>query len=177
MPREVSIERGSELGIPESQSEMNIFRALLHHPPLARLIHQFGQTLYAGYLTPRQRELIIMRVGWVTGSYYELSHHFPVALRSGLSNDELLRIRDWNYYAHWAAGDRALLHATDLTLSSTPLDDETWSACHRALGDVSRVIELLLTIGAWQMISGLLRTLEIPLESSIGVWPPGEPFE
>jgi hypothetical protein len=88
-----------------------------------------------------------------------------------------LRIRDWNYYATWAAGDRAMLHATDLTLSGTPLDDETWSACYRALGDVSRVIELLLTIGAWQMISSLLRTLEIPLESSISVWPPGEPFE
>ena len=55
--------------IPEALAELNIFRVLLHHPMLAgQLSGMLLSLLVRGKLDARLRELVIMRIGWATGS-------------------------------------------------------------------------------------------------------------
>ena len=50
---------------------------------------------------------------------------------------------------------------------------ETWTACGAALGNDAQVLlEVVGAIGTWTMVSGLLRTLEVPLEDDLSSWPP-----
>lgn len=77
--------RGS--AVPEYVSELSVFRVLLHHPTLARRFNDLlGQLLFRATLDARLRELVIMRVGWVTGSVYEWTQHcrLEVPLEEGV---------------------------------------------------------------------------------------------
>ena len=70
----------AEAGIPETMADLNVFRVLLRHPRLAGAVNTLLATLlWKSALDPRLRELVIMRIAWVTGSEYEgacLAHRF-----------------------------------------------------------------------------------------------------
>ena len=51
--------------------------------------------LWHGALDPRLRELVIMRIGWLTGCDYEWTQHWRVASRLGVPAEDLLGVRDW----------------------------------------------------------------------------------
>lgn len=74
-----------EAGVPNYMAELSIFQALLNHPRLARTFNDLLATmLWHGALDPRLRELVIMRIGWLTACDYEWTQHWRVA--SGLGS-------------------------------------------------------------------------------------------
>jgi alkylhydroperoxidase family enzyme len=161
-------------GVPDYMARLNIFRVLLRHPKLARAVHDLLATLlWDGRLDVRLRELVIMRIGWVTRSEYEWAQHWRVALGLGVSEDDVLAVRDWDQHEGFGPAERAVLGATDEALSTGMVSRETWAACEDALGDDAEVLlELVGAIGTWTLVSGLLRTLEVPLEDDLTSWPP-----
>lgn len=162
-----------EAGIPEAFAELNIFRALLHHPKLAGQIGGMLMTLlFGGKLDARLRELVIMRIGWATGSVYEWTQHWRIAKELGVEEAELLALRDWRAQPDWSELDRAVLSATDETLEAGAVSAETWAQCSRLLPGVEEQLELVAAIGTWRLISQLLRSLEVPLEEGVAAWPP-----
>jgi alkylhydroperoxidase family enzyme len=67
---------------------------LLNHPTLARAINDLLATmLWHGRLAPRLRELVIMRIGWVTACDYEWTQHWRVACGLGVPAGDLLAVR------------------------------------------------------------------------------------
>lgn len=165
--------RATELEIPESIAELSVFRTLLRQPKLAQRVNDLLLTLLiGGALDARLRELIIMRLGWATGSVYEWTQHWRVALQLGVSEEDVLAVRDWRAYAGWSDADRAILEATDETLEHGAISSETWAECVKHLPSHEQQLELVGAIGTWRMISQILRSLEIPLEEGIAPWPP-----
>jgi alkylhydroperoxidase family enzyme len=129
--------------------------------------------LWKGVLDARLRELIIMRIGWVTGSVYEWTQHWRVARLLDVPERDLLAVKDWRSAAHFGAAERAVLAATDETLRDGTISDETWAACQHALPrDPAVLVELVAAIGNWRLFSGLLRSLGVPLEDGVEPWPP-----
>lgn len=162
-----------DANIAEAIASLNIFRILLRHPKLAKQVNDLLMTLLLrGELDARLRELVIMRIGWSTGSVYEWTQHWRIALGLGVTEDDLLALRDWRAHTHWSDTDRAILSATDETLEHGAVSPETWAACEAALPSTEERLELLAAIGAWRMISQILRTLDVPLEAGINPWPP-----
>jgi alkylhydroperoxidase family enzyme len=173
LPQHVSRETAEQAGLPEAIADLNVFRALLHHPSLAKRVNDLLMTLlFRGRLDARLRELVIMRIGWATGSVYEWTQHWRVARQLGVSHEDLLAVRDWRDYTAWSAADRAVLAATDETLERGVISAETWAECAAVLPSVEEQLELVSAIGTWRMISQLLRSLEIPLEDGVPPWPP-----
>jgi len=162
-----------EAGVAEAVASLNIFRILLRHPKLAKQVNDLLMTLlFRGQLDARLRELVIMRIGWSTGSVYEWTQHWRIALGLGVTEEDLLAVRDWRAHTHWSPGDRAILAATDDTLEHGAVSAATWAECEAALPDVEERLELLGAIGAWRMVSQILRSLEVPLEEGVAAWPP-----
>ena len=64
-----------------------------------------------------------------------------------------------------------LLAATDETLAEGRVGDSTWAILKEKL-DEEACIDLLLVIGAWQMVSTLLRSSQMPLDPGAESWPP-----
>ena len=163
-----------EAGVPEYMADLNIFRVLFKHPKLARAFNDLlGQLLFRNTLDQRLRELLIMRIGWVTGSEYEWGQHWRVGKDFGVPADDLGAVRDWRSHDGWSDADRAVLAATDEILEAGAVSDETWAACVAHVeGGETALLELFMAIGGWRMVSGFLRSLQIPIEPFTESWPP-----
>jgi alkylhydroperoxidase family enzyme len=167
-----------QAGVPDYMAELSIFQVLLNHPPLARTINDLLATmLWHGRLDRRLRELVIMRIGWLTACDYEWTQHWRVACGLGVPAEDLLAVRDWRAYDGFGAAERAVLTATDEVVSNGAVSAQTWGACERDVSaDSAVLIELVTAIGAWRMIATILHSLEVPLEEDIASWPPdGQP--
>ena len=162
------------VGIAEAFSELSIYRVLLRHPQLARAIDKpLVQLLFRNTLDARLRELVIMRIGWLTACCYEWTQHWRVARDLGIEEADLLGVRDWDSHEAFGAAERAVLAATDETVREGRMTDETWDACRAALGDdTEALLELVAAIGWWRMIASLLENLRVPLEPGVSPWPP-----
>jgi len=173
LPIDQALEAAKTAGLSEGMARLSIFRVLLHHPKLAKQIQDLlFSLLFGAELDVRLRELLIMRIGWATGSVYEWTQHWRVALELGVEEADVLAVRDWKAHAHWSSIDRAVLTATDEVLADGMISAETWAACAEGLPRVEEQLELVAAIGTWGMISRILRSLEIPLEDGVEPWPP-----
>ena len=174
LPLDVAKAAADEAAVPDYMAELSIFQVLLNHPALARAINDLLATmLWHGDLDPRLRELVIMRIGWLTGCDYEWTQHWRVASRLGVSAEDMLGVRDWHGYDGFGPTERAVLAATDDVVRDGAVSAESWAACARELqGDTSVLIELVTAIGAWRMVASILDSLEVPLEEGVPSWPP-----
>lgn len=162
-----------EAGVPNYMAELAIFQTLLNHPALARALNDLLATmLWHGKLDSRLRELLIMRIGWLTGSVYEWTQHWRVAQGLGVSADDLLGVREWQDYPGFGPAERAVLAATDDVVRDGAVSAESWAACEREFSDPAILIELVTAIGAWRMVSSTLHSLAVPLEDGVQSWPP-----
>ncbi len=167
-------EAAEAVGVPDELSSRNIFRLLLRRPVLAKAVNDLLYSLLLhGTFDDRLRELVIMRIGWATGSDYEWTQHWTVAqIPFGVSTDDLLAVRDWQNSDRFGEVERAILAATDEALETGTLSEETWASCKRHLGDDDACIELVASLATWRFISQLARSLHIPVEDDVDSWPP-----
>jgi alkylhydroperoxidase family enzyme len=174
LSKEEAIKRAEEHGLPTQIAELNIFRVLLRHPVLAKEINSsLLMLLFIGNkLSHRARELIIMRLGWATGSEYEWSQHWPIAKDFGVDEPALLATRDWKNSSDLSDADKAVLAATDDTLENGFVSEATWQQIVANYGTVEEQLEILAAIANWRSISQILLSLEIPLDEGMESWPP-----
>ena len=73
--------------------ELNIFATLAHHPRLLKRWSDFGGVLlYGGKLPARERELLILRTGYLCQAPYEWGQHVTIGLAAGLTDEEIARV-------------------------------------------------------------------------------------
>ncbi len=174
LSREDAEKIAKELGIPEQVATLNIFRTLFHRPKTAKAINELlFSLLFESEIGHRRREFIILRIGWTTGSEYEWTQHWPLALQMfECTEEELLALRgDWRAATCFDATDRAVLTAVDELLETGDLCDATWKACFEGLGR-DAAIDLVTALGTWLLISKVARGLRVRLEEGVVGWPP-----
>jgi 4-carboxymuconolactone decarboxylase len=154
-------------------ADLNIFRVLLHRPKTAKALSDLlVSLLFGGELDDRLRELLIMRIGWSTGSDYEWTQHWSIAQNQfGCTEKDLLEVRDWRASEHFGEKEKLVLSAVDQLLETGDLAEETFGQCAERFGR-NATIELVTAVGAWRLVSKLTKALEIPLEEGIASWPP-----
>lgn len=174
LPPEEARAAAASVGLPEFVTDLNVFRTWLHHPELAKGINGLlGRLLLQGRLDARLRELIIMRVGWNTGSDYEWTQHWRISLMLGIPEEDLVAVRDWEASDRFGPAERAVLAATDETLRDGALGAQTWSLLQEHVSSEPEVLlEVVHVIGLWRMVSGVLRSLQVSLEDGVTSWPP-----
>jgi alkylhydroperoxidase family enzyme len=172
-PEEAS-RRAEQCGVPSYMTRLSVFRVWLHHPRLAKQLNDLlGALLFDARLDVRLRELIIMRLGWTTGSVYEWTQHWRIASDLGVPGADLVGVRDWQVHGAFGPAERAVLSAVDETIAHGRVSDPTWEVLQTHVSDDPEVLlEVLTAISAWQMVSVLLRSLEVPLDSGVPPWPP-----
>jgi len=171
---ELATAAATDAGIPPIVADLNVFRVWLHHPKLSRWFNDLLMgLLWDGSLEPRLRELVIMRCGWVTGSDYEWTQHWRIALGLKLDEADLVAVREWTGSDRFGPAERAVLAATDETIIDGAISAATWRACLDHVSDDHRVLlELVAAIGTWRMVASILRSLDVPLEDGVMSWPP-----
>ena len=172
LPVEEAKKRGAEVGVPEEMAEFSVFRMLLRHPPLAAAMYGLlAELMFRNELDARLRELVILRIGWRSGSVYEWTQHWRISRALEIPEEHLLAVRDWESSEVLGEADKAVLAAVDETLDTGAVAARTWDACARHLSSEA-LLELVTAIGHWRLYSSLLRTLQVPLEDGVEAWPP-----
>jgi alkylhydroperoxidase family enzyme len=160
-------------GLPPAAASRTVYRVLGNNPTVLNVVATQIQTLIRKNSLPhRLRELMIMRIGWVTGSVYEWTSHWRICMELGIPPDDVLAVRDWQASTRLSAADRTVLQAADETLAGKTICDETWAAITRHVTAPGQQVELVVDIANWVFASILLRNLKIPLEEGITPWPP-----
>jgi alkylhydroperoxidase family enzyme len=168
---EAALASGKAAGVPAQLSELSIFRVLLRRERLAKATSDLLLSLlFGGSLDARLRELVIMRIGWRTGSVYEWTQHWRVAVDLGVPESDLLAVREHDV-SSLGPIEQAVVRATDEALDGRRVSDATMASLRAELDD-DAVLELVAAIGTWSMISTVLRSLDVPLEDGVSPWPP-----
>jgi alkylhydroperoxidase family enzyme len=144
----------------------NIFRTLARHPGLFRKWLPFGGKLLNGKLPARERELAILRVGWLCQSEYEWGQHVPIGKRAGLTDDEIARIPKGAKAEGWSELDATILRATDELHQDACIGDATWARLAQEL-DEKQLIELVMSVGHYHLVSMALNTLGVQREEGV----------
>ncbi len=144
---------------------LNIFLTLARYPGLLRKWLPFGGKLLAGgKLTPRDRELIILRSAFRSDARYEWAQHVAIAGTAGLSTDEIRRVAKGPDAAGWNDDDAALLRAVDELHDDHCIGDTTWNALAARYG-TEQLIEIPMLSGHYAMLAGVLNSLGVQRET------------
>jgi 4-carboxymuconolactone decarboxylase len=150
---------------------LNIFRTLANHPALMKRWLVFGNhVLSKSTLAPRERELLILRIGWLCQAGYEWGQHVVIGKASGLTDEEIARIPKGPAAPGWSALDRALLRATDELHEDAFISDATWAELAGSLG-TEQLMDLVFTVGQYNLVSMALNTLGVQPEPGLAKLP------
>jgi alkylhydroperoxidase family enzyme len=143
---------------------MNVYRTLIRHPVLAQRFFVFGRYILSeSTLPPRDRELMILRVGWLCQSAYEWSRHTILARRVGLTDAEIRRIIEGPTAPGWSSFEATLLQAVDELHETTGISDATWTILGQRYSE-QQLMDLVFTVGEYTLVSMALNSFGVQLD-------------
>lgn len=139
----------------------NIHKTLINHPDLFRRWLVFANhVLGKSTLPAREREIVILRIGYLCRSGYEWGQHVLIGRRSGLSDDEIRRIKEGPDAPGWSEVDRLLLTATDELRADAHIGDATWRGLAQHFS-TQQLMDLVFAVGQYNLVSMALNTLGV----------------
>jgi alkylhydroperoxidase family enzyme len=146
---------------------INIFATLAHHPKLLRRWMVFAAHVLSKNTVPeRERELAILRVGWLCQSPYEWGQHVAIGKRCGITDAEIDAIAIGADHQNWSADDAAVLRAVDELHRDARIGDATWTVL-AARFDTEQLLDLVFTVGQYTLVSMVLNTCGVPLDDGV----------
>jgi alkylhydroperoxidase family enzyme len=142
----------------------NIFKVLAHHPKLVKRWTPFaGHILGKQTLPFRDRELLILRIGWLNQAEYEFAQHELIAKRGGVSDGDITRLKDGPKAAGWTEKEAALMQVADDLFDSSVVSDETWETCAKHYS-TEQLMDAVFTVGQYNLVSWALNSFGVPLD-------------
>ena len=164
-------EAQSVLGTTSLGPAVNIFRTFVRHPKLLKRWLVFGNhILFKSTLPARERELVILRTGWLCRAEYEWGQHVIIGKAVGLTDEEIERITHGPDAPGWDPFDATLLRATDELHEDYIVSDETWKALGERY-DTKQLMDLVFTIGQYTLVSMALNTFGVQLDPEVPGFP------
>ena len=149
---------------------LNIFRTLSQHSNLARRWMVFANHILGkSTLSARDRELLILRIGFLCQAEYEWGQHVAIARRIGMSDAEILSAKTGPDTPNLDELDRLLLQATDELHADAHVSDQTWAGLSEHYS-TQQLMDLVFTVGQYNLVSMALNSFGVQLDEGIGGW-------
>lgn len=144
--------------------QMHLFTTLGQHRLLfLSFLPYSGLLLNWGTLPKPDKELVILRVGHLRGSEYELQQHRRLARSRGVDNALQQRIFAGPDAEGLTDRHRTMLRAVDEFVTGRDISDETFAALSTHL-DRRQIIEFCALAGHYDAIAGMLASLRVPMD-------------
>ena len=170
LTEELHVIMGGGINSPAG-TPLNIFGTIAHHPKLLKRFMNFaGLFLNKGLLPAREREIVILRVGWNSQSVYEFGQHTVIGQRVGLSMVEIVELTKQSTEHQWSARDRALIAMSDELCADNCVSTTTWEEL-QAFWNEAELVELVMVAGTYRLVSGFLNTMGVELDVDTPGWP------
>jgi alkylhydroperoxidase family enzyme len=150
---------------------LNIFATLARHPKLLKRWLVFGgHVLGKSTLSPRARELIILRTGYRCKSEYEWGQHVLIARQVGISDAEILRVVAGPDATGWDPFEVLLLQAADELHDEQTISNGTWDGLAEKY-NVQQMMDVVFTIGQYTLVSMALNAFGVQRDEGVEGFP------
>ena len=138
-----------------------LYRVLLNSAPLARGWEAlFTAIRNRASLPARLRELAILRIAGLNRARYEFDAHVPYARKAGVSDEAIVALGNGIVSGALAPLDRLVLELTDAMTRDIEVPDALFERVREHF-DAEKLVELVATIAAYNMVSRFLVAMRI----------------
>jgi 4-carboxymuconolactone decarboxylase len=157
---------------------LHIYRTLAHDPEAMKAFLEWGGYILSkrSGLAPREREIVILRTGWLCKSGYEWTQHERIGRKAGLNDAEIVGIKQGAAAAVWSEADRALIKAADELHADQFITSATWAELEKHFDQKQRT-DLIFTAGQYTLVSMFLNSVGVQVEASQSLDPDLEAYE
>lgn len=146
----------------------NVMGTLGHHWEAAKkfnvwAFHVMGKT---STLSPREREILILRIGWLCQAEYEWGQHVIIGKAAGLTDEEIARIKLGPDAPGWDPFDALLLRATDELHKDAFISDATWNGLAKRYNR-QQMMDVVFAVGQYNLVSMVLNTMGVQLDKGV----------
>jgi hypothetical protein len=99
---------------------------LSHYEKLFEHWDPFGAAIFNGELSARHREVLILRMAWLTKCRFQGAYYEVPAARAGLISGDIDAILEGSDSAALSSWDRVLVSVVDQLREHATIDDATW---------------------------------------------------
>lgn len=142
---------------------LNLYRGMLHAGPTFVGLLRFSEGLQQHTLTRRLRELVILRIAFMTGSRYEIHQHRTVAALLGITEAEIAAVEAGSDFSIFDEREQDLLRFAGEVNADIRASDESFEAVRRHF-DERQLVEIVLLAGYYGMLARFLETFDIDPE-------------
>lgn len=140
---------------------LNIFKTLANHPDLMRRWLVFANHVLGKSTLPfRERELLILRIGYLCRAGYEWGQHVLIAQAGGVSDEDIRRVKEGPDAPGFSDLDRLLMRATDELHEDAHVSDATWQALSEHF-DTKQMMDIVFTVGQYNLVSMALNSFGV----------------
>lgn len=148
---------------PREQPIHTFFATLAHQPAFFEAYMQLGITaMGSATLGLRERELLILRTGWLCGAPYQFGEHVISGKAAGLDGDDIERIKQGSSASGWSDADRSLLAAAEELHADAMISEATWASLAAWLAP-GELIELMMIVGHYHLTAFIQNSLRFGL--------------
>ena len=127
-------------------------RMLAKHPGLFRSQMDTGKLFFNGLIAPRERELAVLRIGWLAGAPYEWGEHVKISQRYGVTSEEIERAIIGSAASGWSEHDGAIVRAVEELIADFAISGETWDILAKSW-DEAQMLEFPAMVGQYVAIA------------------------
>lgn len=140
---------------------VNIFKMLMHSPPgLNGYLDLFTAVRQQFSLDPRHLELAIIQVALDNDTHYEFKHHAPLALKAGMTQEQVDALERGEVHESLTPADRSVIDYANAMTRHVRVPDDVFARVRQHFDDRA-LIELTLTIAGYNLVSRFAEALEI----------------
>jgi alkylhydroperoxidase family enzyme len=125
-----------------------VFGLMLRHPGLFKVQMDMGLQLFKGDISPRDRELAVLRVGWLCRAPFEWGEHVDIAKSYGISSEEIERVTHGSSAAGWTEHERAIIKGVEELLGNQMISDSTWDVLAKTWNE-KQLVEFPMLVGQY----------------------------
>lgn len=144
----------------------NAFKTLLRVPELLDGVMPY--TIYLAEdssLTPKQRELLILRAAWLAGNQTLWSRHAPRARAAGMADADIRRIAEGGSAKGWDPLEAALLSMADQLFRNASVTNATWADLSKTF-DLVHMMDAVETVNHYVVLSLIYNSYGVQPEAS-----------
>lgn len=144
---------------------LNLYGTLLHSPPVAEgWLKLLTAVRQQARLAGDARELAILRVATINGADYEFRTHVPFALAAGISQAQVDALGAWRESGLFDGRLAAVLAYAECMTREIHVPDAVFDPLRTHFDD-QELVELTVTVAAYNMVSRFLEALQVDLDA------------
>jgi 4-carboxymuconolactone decarboxylase len=153
-------------GVRKPREDKAAMETMIRHAELYKAHLEVAQKYLSDCeMTIRDRELAILRIGWLSQAPFEWGAHVKIAKRNGITSAEIERVIAGSAAQGWSKKDRAIVRAMEELHCGSMIADDTWADLQEFYND-KKLIELVILAGQYKTVAYYQNALRLPLPES-----------